>query len=98
MLKFLVRGISWKSFAMGAAASVMGGAVLHPVLVTVAKVGMGAASVAQDAWNEASAQIVRVRDEAAQSRTSASAVDAVLKELKALRSDVAAVKAKVGIA
>ena len=98
MLKFLLHKMSWKSFAMGAATSVVGGAVVHPLLVSVAKVGMGVASATQDVIRQASTEMARVRDEAAQSRASSFSSQALLEELRALRSDLAAVKAKAGLA
>ncbi|HWE48929.1 MAG TPA: hypothetical protein VG273_04040 [Bryobacteraceae bacterium] len=90
--------IKWNSFLVGATTTLFGGSILHPILVTVAKAGMGAASVAQDAWNEASAELHRVRTEAVESRNENANMETVLNEIRALRSDIAGVKAKVGIA
>ncbi len=89
--------IKWNSFLVGATTTLFGGSILHPILVTAAKAGMGAVSVAQDAWNEASAELSRVRTEAASHGQNAN-LDAILSEVRALRADVAGVKAKVGIA
>jgi hypothetical protein len=89
--------IRWNSFAMGAATSLVGGSLLHPVLVSIAKAGMGAVSMAQDAWSQASAEVGRVRAEAAQAKHSSAGAEALLNELRAVRSDIADVKAKVGI-
>lgn len=89
--------IRWNSFAIGAAASLVGGSVLHPVLVSIAKAGMGAVSMAQDAWAQASTEVGRIRAEAAQGKQSSPGIDALLNEIRAVRSDIAAVKSKVGI-
>jgi hypothetical protein len=89
--------IRWNSFAIGAAASLVGGSVLRPVLVSIAKAGIGAVSTAQDAWNQASAEVERVRAQATQAKHSSASSEALLNELRAMRSDISAVKAKVGI-
>jgi hypothetical protein len=100
LLKILLRRMNWTSFAVGAAASVVGPALVHPVLVSTFKIGQGAASVAQDAWGRASAEVARAKDEATSSRQAGSTAprEVLLAELKALRSDLDAVKAKVGAA
>lgn len=89
--------VKWNSFAVGAATSLVGGSILHPVLVSVARLGMGAVSAVQDAWAQASVEMTRVKAEAAQPNDGAN-VSELLAELRAMRSDIAAVKSKVGIA
>ncbi len=91
-----IPGIKWNSFAVGAAASLVGGSVLHSALVMVAKAGMGAASTAQDVWTQASSEMARARAEAAQPANSGK-TEELMAELRALRSDIAAVKTKVGL-
>ncbi|HUA98225.1 MAG TPA: hypothetical protein VMA34_07860 [Terracidiphilus sp.] len=100
LLKFLLRRMSWTSFAVGAAASVVGPSLVHPMLVSTFKLSQGAASVAQDAWGRASTELARARNAAAAPKSAGSSPssDAFLSELRALRDDLAAVKAKVGIA
>jgi hypothetical protein len=90
--------IKWNSFAVGAATSLVGGSILHPVLVSAARVGMGAASAVQDAWAQASVEMARVKAEAVQPKDGGANMAEVLAELRAMRSDLAAVKTKVGIA
>lgn len=90
--------IKWNSFLVGATTTLFGGSILHSLLVTAAKAGIGAASVAQDAWNEASTELHRVHSEAVESKNQNANLETVLNEIRALRSDIAGVKAKVGVA
>ena len=95
MLNLILRRFNWKSFAFGAAAAVVGGSVARPLLVQAVKAGMDLSSMANETWKSASAEVSKARAEAAQPQTSTSSNDAVLAELRSLREELAAVRAKV---
>ncbi len=96
MLSWMLRKFSWKSCAIGAAVTVVGGSIARPILVQVVKAGMDLSSIAADAWNQAAAETAKIRAEASQQRAGQNKMEALLSEIRQLREDVAAVKSGFG--
>jgi hypothetical protein len=94
---------SWKSFAVGAGAVIVGGTVGRPAIVNAVKTGMEVADAGVSTYNQAKTQITAIRDDAAKLRAaetnlqSGAGVQELLAsiqaELQHLRQDVAASKA-----
>jgi hypothetical protein len=105
MIGWLLKKVSWKTFAAGAATVIVGGTVLRPALVSTVRAGIGASSAAADMWQQAVAEAGQIKAEAAKPPVAAAAdpaqsarVDELLVELRSLRKELDAVKSKVKIA
>jgi protein involved in polysaccharide export with SLBB domain len=90
---------SWKSFAVGAGAVIVGGTVGRPALVSAVKTGMEVADAGASTFNQAKTQMIAIRNDAAKLRsaeidTQSGGLHEVLAsiqaELQNLRQDVAA--------
>lgn len=88
MISLVIRGVSWKAFAAGAATALVGGAVARPLLVTATKAGIGLKSAVSGAYQKAR----DMYSEATKAREDSGQVDGLVSEIKLLRADVDALK------
>lgn len=102
LVGWMLKRWSWKSFAVGAGAIIVGGTVARPALVSAVKTGMEVADAGVASYNEAKNQMIAIRNDAAKLRTTETAAEAggvqellvsIQAELQNLRQDVAANKA-----
>lgn len=102
LVGWMLKRWSWKSFAVGAGAIIVGGTVARPALVSAVKTGMEVADAGVASYNEAKNQMIAIRNDAAKLRTTETAAQAggvqellvsIQAELQNLRQDVAANKA-----
>jgi hypothetical protein len=105
MIGWLLKKVSWKTFAAGAATVIVGGTVLRPALVSTVRAGMDASTAAAGVWQQAVAEAQQIKAEAAKapaaaasSATQSAKVDEILVELRSLRKELDAVKSKVKVA
>lgn len=94
---WILKRWSWKSFAVGAGAVIVGGTVGRPALVNAVKTSMDVADAGVSTFNQAKAQMTAIRNDAAKLRsdeTQSGGLHEVLAniqaELQSLRQDVAA--------
>jgi hypothetical protein len=92
---------SWKSFAVGAGAVIVGGTVGRPALVSAVKTGMEVADAGVSTYNQAKTQMIAIRNDAAMLRSAETNMQSggvqellasIQAELQNLRQDVAANK------
>jgi hypothetical protein len=102
MYGWIFKKIGWKFFAAGAATAIVGSRYVRPAMVTVVKGGMNLTNAAANTWNEAKAQTSKLVAEASEMRHADSAAVMggdysadIMSELRALRADIASVKAEM---
>ena len=102
LMGWVLKRWSWKSFAVGAGAVIVGGTVGRPVLVSAVKTGMEVADAGASTYNQAKTQMIAIRNDAAKLRSAETVAQAggvqellvsIQAELQNLRQDVAANKA-----
>ena len=72
LVSWMLKRWSWKSFALGAGAVLVGGTVGRPALVAAVKTGMDVADVGVGTYQQAKAGAISIRDEAVAQRSLAS--------------------------
>ena len=102
LVGWMLKRWSWKSFAVGAGAVIVGGTVGRPVLVSAVKTGMEVADAGVSTYNEAKTQMIAIRNDAVKLRSAEANVQSgagvqellasIQAELQNLRQDVAANK------
>ena len=97
MVQWLVKNVTLKGFALGAATSVVGQLIARPMLVSLVKTGLiikeGASSALSQAKNEADKVTAQAYAEHA---AGSSSHDDLMQEIAKLRADIADLKAKSG--
>lgn len=99
MYGWIFKKIGWKFFAVGAATAIVGSRYVRPAAVSLAQGGLLLSDKATSTWNEAKAQTSKLVAEAQEIRKAKPAGETanadILAEIRALREDVASVKAEV---
>jgi len=104
MYGWIFKKVGWKFFAVGAATALVGSKFVRPAAVSLVQGGLSLSDAAASTWNEAKAQTSRLVADANALRHAPPAtafadgetVGAdILAEIRALRDDLAAVKADV---
>ncbi|MCX7114091.1 MAG: hypothetical protein NTX45_29280 [Proteobacteria bacterium] len=99
MIGMILRSVSWKTFAAGAATVVVGETIARPLLVSVFKAGIGVKSAVVGAYAAAAGAYEKAREEAGSIYADAAKVregkdpfSGLVAEIRQLREDVSALK------
>jgi protein involved in polysaccharide export with SLBB domain len=99
LMGWMLKRWSWKSFAVGAGAIIVGGTVGRPALVAAVKTGMEVADAGVLTYNQAKTQVIAIHNDAAKLRSAETdaqsgglheVLASIQAELQNLRQDVAA--------
>ncbi len=89
----ILKGFNWQTFLLGAGAGLVGEAVARPLLVELVKGGLAISTAAAGVVAQAKTEIAQAQQQAHGAQLSHADVSALVAELRALREEVATLKA-----
>jgi|GEM_PF-5164345 len=100
MISWILSKWSWTSFALGAGAILYGSTAGRPALVHAVKTGLDIGDFASGSFQQAKAELSKIKQEATELRASTTAapqgISDLVSEFQKLREEIAALKSNLG--